>query len=188
MTAQSIDLELLMTLRLTVARFGEMDSAQWWNSKGQLGRRGATVLRRGFPRTHRFAQARSVFTLAAHRCDEIFNPPGCVTLWRLPAVVEDEFDACWERWLDHAESWLPFFERLESLNGDNLAVIMESLGLVDDQHVAVAARLRRSAEGRAVALPGAFSGTDDDLRLLALGFGRGEPRALAVPYASERAA
>ena len=36
-------------------------------------------------------------------------------------------------------------------------------------------RLRRSAEGRAVPLPGIFSGTDDDVALLALGFARGEP-------------
>jgi hypothetical protein len=28
-----------------------------------------------------------------------------------------------------------------------------------------------------------FSGTDDDVSLLALGFARGEPGALAVPYA-----
>ena len=32
-------------------------------------------------------------------------------------------------------------------------------------------------------LPGIFSGTDDDVALLALGFARGEPGALAVPYA-----
>jgi hypothetical protein len=43
--------------------------------------------------------------------------------------------------------------------------------------------LRRSAEGRAVALPGLFSGAAEDVVLLALGFARGEPAALAVPYA-----
>jgi hypothetical protein len=187
MREPDIDLELLMKLRLVVARFGEMDGAQWWNSKGQLGRRGATVLRRGFPRTHRFAQARSVFALAAHRCDEIFSLGGHVTLWRLPAVVEDEFDARWEHWLDQPERWLPFFADVDVLTGGDLGAHLRSFGLVDDGHVATAARLRRSAEGRAVALPAAFAGTDDDIRLLALGFGRGEPRALAVPYARERA-
>ena len=44
-------------------------------------------------------------------------------------------------------------------------------------------RLRRSAEGRAVPLPEVFSGTDQDVALLALGFARGEIGALAVPYA-----
>ncbi len=54
-------LELILKLRVVVGRFGEMDLAGWWNTRGQLGPLGAPVLRRGFPRTHCFAQARSVF-------------------------------------------------------------------------------------------------------------------------------
>lgn len=84
MTQPSSDLDRLLKLRLVVARFGEMDGARWWNTKGQLGRFGAAALRRGFPRTHRFAQARAVFAVAAHRCAEVFDPPGGVTLWRMP--------------------------------------------------------------------------------------------------------
>jgi hypothetical protein len=76
----TIDLDRLLKLRLFVGRFGEMDIAKWWNTKGQLGRLGTAALRRGFPRTHYFAQARSVFAVAAHRCSEVFDPPGCVTL------------------------------------------------------------------------------------------------------------
>ncbi|SBW20200.1 hypothetical protein FDG2_1620 [Candidatus Protofrankia californiensis] len=186
MTAHAIDLDLLLRLRLVVARFGEMDGARWWNSRGQLGRRGVTTLRRGFPRTHRFAQARSVFMLAAYRCDEIYNPPSGVTLWRLPAAVEEEFEARWEHWLDNAEAWLPFFEQLEHPGGGSLSELLASRGLVSGDDVAAATRLRRSAEGRAVALPTAFSGSDGDVRLLALGFGRGEPGDLAVPFALER--
>jgi hypothetical protein len=53
-----MDLERLLKLRVAIARFGEMDLAKWWNTKGQLGRMGSMALRRGFPRTHRFAQAR----------------------------------------------------------------------------------------------------------------------------------
>ena len=102
MTAASLDLDRLLKLRVLVARFGEMDLAKWWNTKGQLGRLGAAALRRGFPRTHHFAQARSVFAVAAHRCAEVFDPPGCVTLWRLPEAIEEEFDARWEHWLDNA--------------------------------------------------------------------------------------
>ena len=52
-----------------------------------------------------------------------------------------------------------------------------------DRDVEAYGKLRRSAEGRAVPLPGLFSGTDADVALLALGFARGEPAALAVPYA-----
>jgi hypothetical protein len=183
MTSPSIDLDRLLKLRLVVARFGEMDLAKWWNSKGQLGKLGATTLRRGFPRTHRFAQARVVFAVAAHRCTEVFEPPGCVTLWRLPEATEEEFDARWEEWLDNASDWAPFFERLETLPAVDLASILRTFEIVGDGDVAAYAKLRRSAEGRAVPLPGLFSGTDGDVALLALGFARGEAGNLAVPYA-----
>ena len=178
-----IDLDRLLKLRLLVARFGEMDIAKWWNTKGQLGRLGATALRRGFPRTHRFAQARSVFAVATHRCTEVFDPPGCVTLWCLPDSVEDAFDARWEHWLDHADDWTALFEKLESLSGTDLTAILRSFELVEGRDLEAFGKLRRSAEGRAVPLPGIFRGTDADVALLSLGFARGEPSALAVPYA-----
>lgn len=179
----TLNLDRLLRLRLVVARFGEMDLAKWWNTKGQLGRLGTAALRRGFPRSHRFAQARSVFAVASHRCSEVFEPPGCVTLWRLPDAIEEEFDARWEQWLDNAAEWTPFFENLETLTGSDLAAILLSLELVSDTEVQAAAKLRRSAEGRAVALPGFFSSSDEDIALLALGFAHGGPSALAVPYA-----
>jgi hypothetical protein len=182
-TTATIDLDRLLRLRLVVARFGEMDLAQWWNTKGQLGRLGALALRRGFPRTYRFAQARSVFAVAAQRCVELFDPPGCVTLWRLPETVEEAFDARWEYWVDNADGWTGFFERLELVSGDDLVASLRLFELVDEADVAAYGRLRRSAEGRAVPLPGLFSGTDADVALLALGFARGEPLAPSVPYA-----
>lgn len=183
MTQPSIDLDRLLKLRLVVARFGEMDLAKWWNTKGQLGRHGTATLRRGLPRTHYFAQARSVFAVAAHRCAEVFEPPGCVTLWRLPEVTEEEFEARWEQWLDNAGDWTPFFEKLETLPDSDLVSTLRAFGLVSDRDVEGYGKLRRSAEGRAVPLSGVFSGTDEDVSLLALGFARGEPGALAVPYA-----
>jgi hypothetical protein len=183
MTAAAIDLDRLLKLRLLVARFGEMDLAKWWNTKGQLGPLGAAALRRGFPRTHRFAQARSVFAVAAHRCAEVFDPPGCVTLWRLPESIEEEFDARWQDWLDGAADWAPFFEKLEELQGNDLTTVLRTFELVSERDLEAFGKLRRSAEGRAVPLSGLFSGNDSDIALLALGFGRGEPSALAVPYA-----
>src|SRR5207245_7424225 len=84
-----MNLELLLKLRLVIGRHGEMDLAKWWNTKGQLGRFGTVALRRGFPRTHYFAQARSAFAVAAHRCKEVFDPLGCVTLWHLDEQTED---------------------------------------------------------------------------------------------------
>jgi hypothetical protein len=183
MTQTALDFDRLLTLRLIVARFGEMDLAKWWNTRGQLGRLGAAALRRGFPRTHYFAQARSVFAVAAHRCQEVFDSPDCSTLWRLPAAIEDGFDAQWERWLDLASEWQPIFQRLENLQGGDLLAAIQAFVTVTDHDLDAFSRLRRSAEGRAVPLPGTFSGTDHEVTLLALGFSRGEASALAVPYA-----
>jgi len=178
-----LDLDQLLRLRLVVARFGELDLAKWWNSKGQLGKLGAAALRRGFPRTHYFAQARSVFAVASHRCAEWFDPPGCVTLWRLPEEIEEEFEARWEQWLDNASHWTPFFEKLAAVQAADLVSILRSFDLVTERSIEGYTRLRRSAEGRSVQLPGFFGGTNDDVALLALGFARGVPGALAVPYA-----
>jgi hypothetical protein len=179
----STDLELLLRLRLVVARVGEGDLARWWNTRGQLGSMGASVLRRGFPRTHRFAQARSVFAVAAHRCEELYDPPDAVTLWRLPADVEDDFDQAWATWIDHAHEWEPFFTEVEQCGAD-LAHELQRLGLVTDDHLEQLSRLKRSAEQRAVAIPGEFTGSKDDLAMLALGFARGEAGNPAVPYQS----
>jgi hypothetical protein len=182
MNPPSIDLDLLLKLRLVVARFGEMDVAKWWNTRGQLGPLGAATLRRGFPRTHRFAQARSVLSVAAHRCSEVFDPPHSVTLWRLSESIEEDFDARWEHWLDHAADWETFFASLERIESDDLVAVLGARDLVGDGDVAVFARLRRSAEGRAVPLPGTFVGADQDIKLLAMGFGRSESTKLAIPY------
>jgi hypothetical protein len=182
-TFTEIDLDCLLKLRLIVARFGEMDLARWWNTKGQLGRVGALALRRGFPRTHHFAQARSVFAVAAHRCSEVFDPPGGVTLWRLPEAVEEAFDARWEHWLDNASEWAAFFENLASLSSTDLVDVLRASELVAERDLEAYSKLRRTAEGRAVPLPNVFSGSEADVVLLALGFARGEPSTLAVPYA-----
>lgn len=160
-----------------------MDLARWWNSKGQLGRLGAAALRRGFPRTHYFAQARSVFAVATQRCADVFEPPGSVTLWRLPEAIEEEFDARWEQWLDAASDWVPFFEKLAALQDSDLVATLRSFELIGDREMTALGKLRRSAEGRAVPLPRPFTGANEDFALLAAGFSCGEPGALAVPYA-----
>lgn len=178
-----IDLDRLLKLRLVVGRFGELDLAKWWNTKGQLGSLGSTALRRGFPRTHHFAQARSVFAVAAHRCSEVFDPPSSVTLWHLTEAIEEDFQTRWEMWLDNAAEWTPFFEKLEAIQSTDLVAVLRSLEVVSGRDIEGFAKLRRAAEGRAVPLPSLFSGTDADAALLALGFARGEPGSLAVPYA-----
>ncbi|MBB3525941.1 BrxE family protein [Rhizobium sp. NZLR1b] len=183
MKKAGIDFDRLLKLRLVVARIGEMDLAKWWNTRGQLGRLGGAAIRRGFPRTHYFAQARSVFAVADFRCSEVFDPPQSVTLWRLPESVEEEFEAHWERCLDQADTWKPFFLELEALKETEVTTALQSFNLITHDDSALFSHLRLSAEGRAVPLPAPFTSTNQDIASLALGFGRGTPGALAVPYA-----
>jgi hypothetical protein len=183
MKAESIDFVKLCRLRLVVARHGEMDGARWWNTQGLLGPRGATVLRRGFPTTHHFAQARVVFAVARARCSELFDPPGCMTLWSLPAEIEDRFEEEWQEWLDQAESWAPFFAALAGKAGGDLLESLAGFELVSPEELEAARKLRRAAENRAVPLPGSHRPGDQAFALLAAGFARGEPGSLAIPYA-----
>lgn len=183
-----LDLTWLMKVRVAVARCGEMDRAKWWNTDGQLGSYGAKMLSRGLPRTHHFAQARSVFAVAAHRCAQIFNPPGCATLWHLTDRIEDEFDAHWEGWLDAATDWKPFFERVAEVRDTNVGSVLLDLELVSPAEVEEAKSLRRSAERNSVQLPNVFSRDRSSVALLALGFGLLNVADLAVPYARLNAA
>ncbi len=177
-----IDLDRLLRLRLVVARFGEMDLAHWWHTNGMLGRRGAVVLKRGFPVTHFFAQARVVFAVARSRCQELFHMPRSMTLWSLPVELEEAFDDQWQTWLDEA-AWNSMFERLAYLGGESLLVALSSFELLSQEHRDDAMKLRRSAEGRAVPLPGIHVPSDDVITLLAAGFSRGQRGSPAIPYA-----
>lgn len=186
--SSDIDFDSLLRLRLVVARYGEMDAARWWNTgdaarrTALLGRAGSVLMSRGFPRTHRFAQARLVFEVARARCAEVFDPPRSITLWNLPPAIEDQFDARWARWLEEREAWDEFFTSIEPPPTDLLDAL-KSFGLASDADLEAASKLRRSAEGRAVPLPGVHVVTTPLLILLAAGFSRGEAGKLAVPYA-----
>jgi len=178
-----LDLARLLRLRLVVARHGEMDVARWWNTQGVLGRRGAIAFGRGFPSTHYFAQARVVFAVARSRCHELFDPPGCMTLWTLPVDVEDQFAEHWQAWLNESTRWTPFFDELAKDNGHDLLRTLAKLHLVSEAQLDAVGKLRRSAENRAVPLPGTHQPNDEIFTLLAAGFARGEPGNLAIPYA-----
>ena len=179
---EKLDLDWLLRVRVAVARCGEMDAQRWWNTEGQLGPYGAKVLKRGFPRTHHFAQARSVFAVAAHRCAEIFDPPDAVTFWRLSDGVEEAFDARWEGWLDAALTWAPFFESVAALKGFDVAAALRGLSLVDDADLEAVATLKIADGGKGVLVPGPFGLGRKAVALLALGFGRGAKGELLVPY------
>lgn len=171
---------------MIVARFGEMDLGRWWNTT-QLGADGAQVLKRGFPRTHFFAQARSVFAVASHRSDERLDPLGdvaatSVTLWRLPADLEEEFDARWEDWLDNAEEWTDLFVRIQKPQGDLVNSLLAE-GAVSAVDVNAHSRLARHVNGPRVRIATAFSASDAEIAQLALGFAHGAAGELVVPYA-----
>jgi hypothetical protein len=182
--SQMIDLDRLLRLRLVVARHGEMDRSAWWNTQGMLGRRGAIALQRGLPRTHRFAQARVVFAVARSRCQELFDPPGSLTLWKLPAEVEGEFDDRWHHWLAARDEWDPLFDKLERSEKGDLLTELATIALISDAQIDAVHAMRRSAEGRAVQLPGEHQLEDGLLGLLAAGFAKGEQGAPAIPYAT----
>ena len=181
MIESSISMEYLLKLRLVVARFGEMDRAKWWNTQGQLGPLGALALQRGLPRTHYFAQARSVFTVAAHRCSEITKLQNVVNLWQLPAVIEEEFDSCWDSWLN-CETWHDFFARLQTLPGDDLLENLHSFKLALEVDESKLKGWRKAIMGNAVLYPDLFSGSQYDLDCLAAGFAMGSIGSPLVPY------
>ncbi|ACE99662.1 hypothetical protein IP86_17510 [Rhodopseudomonas sp. AAP120] len=182
-TYNDIDLAWLMRLRTVVARLGEMDCARWWNSQGQLGRHGATVLRRGFPRTFQFVQAKSVQAIAAARCSEIFDPPGSVNLWRLTDDLEDRLDSIWEGWLDDAETWQPFFERVAALKLTDVAAALKEFGLVTDAETEALGKIKKSPDARSIEIPEKFDGRRRPVVQLALSFAASTPGNLIVPYA-----
>ena len=179
----TLDFERLFKLRLVVARHGEMDAARWWNTQGVLGPRGVSVLKRGFPITHTFAQARIVFEVARSRCHELFDPPGCMTLWSLPAAIEEQFQEHWQRWLDQPEHWMPVFQALEGQSGAGLLETLAEFELISPEQREAVGKLRRAAENRAVPIAGTYLPDNEIFTLLAAGFSRGELGNPAIPYA-----
>ena len=180
-----IDLNRLLKLRLVVARHGEMDRAGWWNTNGMLGRYGAIALSRGLPRTHRFAQARVVFNVAQ------VSLPGALRCSRLG----DPLEASRRR------------SRISSTSTGKPGSVMATRGtrsstsladcrgtptslselrdrdLLSDATAETIQALRRSAEGRAVPLPGEHAPrrrSDHAPRRRLL---KGEQGAPAIPYA-----
>jgi len=179
----TIDLDWLFRVRVVVARCGEMDANKWWNTSGQLGPLGAKVLRRGFPRTHYFAQARSVFAVAEDRCAQVYNPPNSATLWRLTDGIEDSFDAMWEQWFDRAADWVQFFQVVAEITNFDVPALLQQFKLATSADVAEASALKRSMEGPAVQSPAPFSSDQPGATLLAVGFAKGAKGELCVPYA-----
>ncbi len=178
----SIDVELLMKVRLLVARAGEMDRYRWWNTKGMLSQVGELALSRGFSKSHIFARARVTFAVAAARSAEIFDPPNSITLWRLPIEIEDQFDRAWATWLDNPEPWSLFLQSVdESPNGVTVASF-EDLKLISTKLAQRANHLRRADDLRSVPIKLDGESSSEAIALLAAAHSCSEPGKLAVPY------
>ena len=169
-------------LRLVVARFGEMDRAKWWNTKGMLANVGELAVSRGFTKTHLFARARAVFAVAAHRCDEVFDAPNAYTLWKLPPEIEDQFEDAWSHWLEKPETWAEFLQTLNAQISEDLLETLQTLELLPDHVAEQTKKLRRAGDSRSVPLPKSTELDETSVALLAAAFSRGEPAKLAVPY------
>jgi hypothetical protein len=181
LSTDTLNLEHLLRLRLAIARLGEMDNAGWWNINGLLGSAGAFVMKRGFPRTFAFVQARASFAVAATKCQELLVLPQGATLWRLPAAIEDEFEDRWQTWLDEVDRWQTFFAQVSSIKSQDVLGTLLTLELITHKDVSEVQRLKRAVEGYSLELP--ISMLDNTaMRLLAAGFAFSEPGKPIVPY------
>ena len=124
--------------------------------------------------------------MARQRCSEVLDLPSRVTLWRMTDGIEDAFEARWEDWLDAAPDWRPFFEAVARISSPDVNSALRGMGLVDEDDFAV---LEDSeGRGRRTRCPGpgpVLGRAPRAAALLALGFAKGAPSTLVVPYARQ---
>lgn len=177
---RNLDIDRLLRLRLVVARVGELGLAGWWGTKDVLGSMGAMAYRRGFPRSHFWAQAKVVFEVARARCQERFPDPVANTLWNLPGSVEEQFDHAWGKWVSDEETWPSFFERLKAWSSPDLAEALKAFDLWTPEAASWLAGVHPTGVSVEV---GQVSRLDDSsIGLLAVGFALGPKGELVVPF------
>ena len=179
-------LDNLLRLRMAVGRYGEMDQAGWWNTKGLLGPTGETLFSRGFPRTHALIQARTVFTVADARCASLLSLPDATTLWRLPAELEDQFQTRWSYWLSNSSGWEAFIRRVdETMTANGLLSGLMSLNLIGEHHKQAAEKAAAQRHDNYVSI-GALEHIDEDvIANLAATFAAGTSKDLVVPFVTQ---
>jgi hypothetical protein len=180
----SSELSTFLKLRLAIARYGEMDRSGWWNTRGVMGRQGQTLIERGFPRTHALVQSRIVFEVAKVRCDQVFSAPETITLWDLPAELEDHFESHWSEWLEQGDRWQRFMERVDEVMDGGMIEGLTTLELIDERHRTRAADVQANEKAKSVRVGNAEEVDLDLLKVLATGFAAGQAGNLVVPYAS----
>lgn len=180
------NIDQIAKLRIAVARFGEMDRSKWWNTKGMLSGLGEMAIARGFPKTHVFARARAVFSVARLRSEEVFNPPNSFTLWRLPVEIEDRLEDAWANWLESPAPWADFLAELEGCSPENGVIeALSNLELLSARSKEKAGNLRRADDLRSVPIKPSEKSSQHAIELLAAAHGSSEPGKLAVPFIRE---
>lgn len=177
-----LDVAKIAAMRIAVARHGEMDRCQWWNTKGLLGNLGELAISRGFPKSHAFARARAAFAVASSRSDELFNPPDSYTLWRLPVQIEDHLEDAWAVWLENLVEWNELLGRVDAEGNTELASVLNKLELVSEQSLKLAKGLRRADDLRSVPIKLKCETVMGAIELLAAAHSCSEPGKLAVPF------
>jgi hypothetical protein len=177
-------LELLLKLRTVVTRLGEGDRWGWWATQGLLGPTGEIAFKRGFPRTHFFAQAKAAITMARQRCQESFaHSETDLTLFHLPGPWEDAFENRWSHWVQHGSVWDPFFRQVQGLGKVSVAEALTSLKLATADQAKSLAGPTAEKDQASLRLPKAFNGKKESLLQLALGFAACGDKSLVVPFA-----
>lgn len=108
---------------------------------------------------------------------------GAQTLWRLDDEIEEAFEQRWEAWLDDAGSWVTFFEGLAAPADADVRTALIAHELVSDLQGEAIDFLPIDPSGQSVRV-GEEASSKDALALLALGFSKGAPGKLVVPYVS----
>jgi len=171
----------ILKLRIAVGRHGEMDRAEWWNTRGIMGSKGGVVLERGFPRTHPLVQARIAFSVAEDRCKSVFTASDTATLWSLPAELEDQFESNWSQWLSQGDLWDNFLEKVNGATEEGLTRGLKSLGLIEQVHVDQAMEADR--QGASAQISSDVNEVDGGVAsTLAASFALGGENDLVVPF------
>lgn len=174
-------LDHILKLRMAVGRHGEMDRAEWWNTRGIMGAKGGVVLERGFPRTHPLVQARIAFSVAKDRCKSVFAASDTATLWSLPAELEDQFRSNWSQWLSHNDRWDKFLEQVNDATEEGLTRGLKSLGLIEKVHADQAMEADR--QGASAQISSDVAEVNEDVAsALAASFALGDENDLVVPF------
>lgn len=172
----------LLEARLWVARLGEGDVLGWWRTDGVLGPDGAFIGPRVLPRTHSVGRARVAFAAAKQACQERYQSPEALHLFRLAPWVEDSFDAYLQESLADQEYWAECLSALEAITvGVKPGELLKGRQIVSDEAERVLTDLPLGPDGRSLPLPGAES-ISQLVELMAAGFARGSAGQLVVPY------